>query len=248
MKYFILCMIILFSLSFDENYPNDRIRVIEDVKESSISRTDKCYFVNSSAFDTNNIHGTAISNHVDLRSVPKFKKLKLYAEEVSKNHPYYLIINKVADKPTTIFGELNNDSIKIFAEYCFFIIDTIEKWNQHPTIKLIYYDQTDSIQMDTTTDTKLMIKIINNDDLIIQIDEIKPNFMFDVSLIQIEPDNEKLVFDLSKFWRFKAECEYMNIDYLFYEHDAYFIFDFLRELARYEIFTQKFGQTDYDYP
>ncbi len=248
MKILVICLIALLLPSIVDLYANDKIKLIDDIKKYSIRRTDKCYFVNSSAFDTNNIYGIPFSNHVDLRSVPKFIKLKNFAEQISDNHPYYLLINKATDKLTTIFGELNNDSIMIFAEYCFFIIDTIEKLNQHPTIKLIYYDQTDSIRLDTIADTKLMNKIINNDDLIIQIDETKPVFMFDIILIQFEGDNEKLVFDLSRFWRFKAECEYKDIDYLFYEQDAYFIFDFLRLLARSKIFTKKFGQTDFDYP
>jgi hypothetical protein len=71
--------------------------------------------------------------------------------------------------------------------------------------------------------------------------------MFDVALIRHMESGEIIICNFEYFWRFKAECKFEDYDYIFYEKDAYFLFSLLRDLNRYGIFTDKFGNSDYDY-
>ncbi|MCO5250783.1 MAG: hypothetical protein M9949_05095 [Candidatus Kapabacteria bacterium] len=134
-----------------------------------------------------------------------------------------------------------------YIEYCFVDIDTIDLWEGHPRMKYIYYDDKDSICIYNGTETALSMKIMRDEKLNIKISFQKPRFMFDAAIIKINADSEDIVTNLLSFWRFEQKCKYLNVDYVLYDKDAYFIFDWFRHLARYGIFTKDFGFTDYKF-
>lgn len=243
MQYLILLTIFVFNfLNAQEN-----LKYIKRGDEYSLDSLQRCYLINTSAFDTIIKPNFITSKYADLRSFNKFKKLKDYVENVKLQKSYFILINKGSFKPCTIFSKIDNENIIPYAEFTFITYELTSDLKNPINLDFFYY-KNDTIVSHNYCCHSFLEKPIKNQQLNFIIDEKhKPEFMFEVALIHHIESREKVICNFEYFWRFKADCKFQDYDYFFYEKDSYFLFNLLRDLNRFGIFTDKFGNTDYDY-
>jgi hypothetical protein len=222
------------------------IQNIHSQEQTGLFWLENPYFAVTSLLDTIITDPVIVSSKLlDIRETQKFKNLKNIVDS-NFQKPYLLLINRVSSS-NSLPDMINNLDTTYFIEYCFVKVDTIDLWEGHPQVEYLYYDVKDSICIARNTETAISMNIMREEKLNIKISFQKPRFMFDAAIIKINEDNEDIVGNLLSFWRFKPECLYYDIDYILYEDDAYFLFDWFRDLASFGIFTKDFGFTDFDF-